>query len=302
MRVLITGGSGLLGRYLLRTKPNDTEVALTWHENINGVAETLDQWYKLNIHNRAKVCELFEATRPDFVVHCAAVGSVDYAQSETGYQSVFEVNVTGTSHIIDACNGYKSKLIYISTNAVYGGDKPPYTETSLLEPVNSYGQIKERAERAVRSNAKRWLIIRPFLLYGWPWPDGRTNWAVKLIHGLRDKSFKLVHDHIWMPTYAGDVAEAIWKLSDRDNEIYNVASMERATLYEFGLKVCDVFGLEKRLIEPVDSDYFPTIAPRPKDTTYDLSKLAAEGIMLGDIRTGLEKMRWEMRENEEITK
>jgi dTDP-4-dehydrorhamnose reductase len=253
----------------------------------------------LDIRNRQAVFDLFDQIRPDLVIHCAAVGSVDFAQDDSGYQDVFDVNVTGTSHVIDACNGYKSKLIYISSNAVYGGDKPPYNEVSPLEPVNSYGQIKKAAEAAVIDKAKRWLIIRiirPFLLYGWPWPGGRTNWAVKLIEGLKDKSYKLVHDHIWQPTYAGDVAEAIWKLSEQgSNEIYNVAAMERATLYEFGLKVCDVFGLEKNLIEPVDSNYFPTIAPRPKDTTYDLAKLAARGIILSDIRTGLEKMR---RENE----
>jgi dTDP-4-dehydrorhamnose reductase len=288
MKVLITGGSGLLGRYLLRV-----EIALTWYENIKGAPETSDPWYKLDIRDRQAVFDLFEATQPNLVIHCAAVGSVDYAQSDHGYQSVFEVNVTGTSHIIDACNGYKSKLVYISTNAVYGGDKPPYDEISSLQPVNSYGAIKVTAERVVKDKAKRWMIIRPFLLYGWPWPGGRTNWAVKLIERVGDKSYKLVHDHIWQPTYAGDVAEAIWKLSEQDNQIYNVAAMERATLFEFGLKVCNVFGLEIRLIEPVDSNFFPTIAPRPKDTTYDLKKLVAQGIMLSDIRTGLEKMRGE---------
>jgi dTDP-4-dehydrorhamnose reductase len=293
MKVLITGGSGLLGRYLLKTEPSDVEIALTWHENPSGTTETSDIWYKLDVRNRAAVCDLFEAIRPDLVIHCAAVGSVDFAQNESGYQSVFEVNVTGTSHIVDACNGYKSKLIYISTNAVYAGDNPPYDEDSQLEPVNSYGVIKVAAEQAVKDKAKRWVIIRPFLLYGWPYPGGRTNWAVKLIQGLGDKSYKLVHDHIWQPTYADDVAWAIWKLSGQDNQIYNVATMERATLYEFGLKVCDVFGLEKQLIEPVGSDYFPTIAPRPQDTTYNLEKLTANGIMLNDIRTGLEKMRME---------
>lgn len=296
MKVLITGGSGLLGRYLLRTKPSDVEITLTWHKNINGVADTLNTWYKLDIRDRAAVCDLFEATRPDLVIHCAAVGSVDYAQNDSGYQSVFEVNVTGTSHIVDACNGYKSKIVYISTNAVYGGDKPPYDEASPLEPVNSYGAIKVAAERAV-DKAKRWVIVRPFLLYGWPWPGGRTNWAVKLIEGLGNKSYKLVHDHIWQPTYAGDAAEAIWKLSEQDNQIYNVAAIERATLYEFGLKVCDVFDLERRLIQPVDSNYFPTIAPRPKDTKYDLGKLHQQGIILSDIRTGLEKMRAENENN-----
>lgn len=293
MKVLITGGSGLLGRYLLRTKPKDVEITLTWYENANGVAETLNVWCKLDIRDREAVFDLFEAIRPDLVIHCAAVGSVDYAQNNSGYQSVFDVNVTGANHIIDACNGYKSKLVYISTNAVYAGDCPPYSENSPLKPVNSYGAIKATAERIVMDRARKWLIIRPFLLYGWPWPEGRTNWAVKLIEGLKDKSYKLVHDHIWQPTYAGDMAAAIWKLSDQDREIYNVAAMERATLYEFGLKVCDVFGLEKQLIEPVDSDYFPTMAPRPKDTTYDLGKLSASGIILSDIRTGLEKMRME---------
>jgi dTDP-4-dehydrorhamnose reductase len=98
-------------------------------------------------------------------------------------------------------------------------------------------------------------------------------------------SYKLVNDHIWMPTYAGDMARTVWQLSNEDHEIYNVASPERATLYEFGLKVCDVFNLEKNLIKPIESDYFPTIAPRPKDTTYDLVKLTGQGIVLSDIKT-----------------
>jgi dTDP-4-dehydrorhamnose reductase len=54
-----------------------------------------------------------------------------------------------------------------------------------------------------------------------------------------------------------------------------------------------VFDLEKRLIEPVQSDHFPSIAPRPKDTEYDLVKLSSQGIRLSDIKTGLEKMRAE---------
>jgi dTDP-4-dehydrorhamnose reductase len=291
MRVLITGGSGLLGRYLLKTKPDDVDLALTWNKNINGVADTLNLWYKLDIRNRADVCDIFEVFRPDLVVHCAAIGGVDFAEGD--YQSTFEVNVTGTSHIVDACNGYKSKFVYISTNAVFSGNLPPYNEKSPLEPVNSYGVIKTHAERMVRDTAQKWLIIRPFLLYGWPWPGGRTNWAARLIEGLGNKSYKLVHDHIWQPTYAGEVAETIWKLSDQDHEIYNVAAPERATLYEFGLKVCDVFGLEKNLIRPVGSDYFPSIARRPNDTTYDLVKLKDAGIILSDIKTGLERMKAE---------
>jgi dTDP-4-dehydrorhamnose reductase len=220
-------------------------------------------------------------------------GLIDKDVNPEGYQLTFEVNVTGTKNVIDACNGYKTKIIYVSSNAVFSGNLPPYDEKSPLEPINAYGSIKRQAEQTIRDLARKWLILRPFLMYGWPYPGGRTNWAVKLVENLGNKSYKLVHDHVWMPTYAKEVAETIWQLSDQDHEIYNVAAPESVTLYEFGLKVCEVFDLEKRLIEPVQSDHFPSIAPRPKDTEYDLVKLSSQGIRLSDIKTGLEKMRAE---------
>lgn len=291
MRILITGGSGLLGKSLLETAPKEYILSLTY--NKNWPLDTKQAiWYHLDVRNRADIFELFELVKPNVVIHCASIGSVDF--TENNYQPVRDVNVGGLGHIIDACNGYKSKLIYISTNAVFSGKHPPYCEESPLEPVNSYGVIKREAERLVRDTANKWLIIRPFMLYGWPYSGGRTNWAVKIINALsQEDKQKLVNDVIWMPTYAPDCAEVIWHLASKeiDKEIFNVASPERVTLYEFGLQVCDVFDLDKDLLEPVDTDYFRSIAKRPVDTTYDLIKLAQYGFMLSDVRTGLLKMR-----------
>jgi dTDP-4-dehydrorhamnose reductase len=248
----------------------------------------------LNIKNRSDIFDVFDLTKPNIVIHCASIGSVDY--TEDHYQPVRDVNVGGLGHVIDAANGYKSKLVYISTNAVYSGDLPPYDEKSPLEPVNAYGAIKREAENLVRSTASKWLIVRPFMLYGWPYPGGRTNWAIKIINNK--ESFKLVDDIVWMPTYAPDCAAAIWKLlfqKEINHEVFNVASPERATLYQFGLKVCEVFGLEKNLIKPVKSRYFSigkgVLAKRPKDTSYNLVKLSEAGIMLNNIKTGLEEMK-----------
>jgi dTDP-4-dehydrorhamnose reductase len=177
---------------------------------------------------------------------------------------------------------------------------PPYDENSPLEPVNAYGVIKREAESLIRSNSEKWLIFRPFMLYGWPWLGGRVNWAIRIVGELQlNRRLKLVDDVTWMPTYAPDCAATIWKLlfqKELDQEIFNVASPERATLYQFGLKVCEVFGLEKNLLRSVDSDFFSigqgaVKAKRPKDTTYDLVKLSQHGFMLSDIKTGLEKMR-----------
>jgi dTDP-4-dehydrorhamnose reductase len=293
MKILITGGSGLLGKSLLETALKDHKITSTYNKNWQKTTEQVI-WYQLDIRNRSNIFEVFDRVKPNIVIHCASIGSVDY--TEDHYHEVRQVNVTGLSHVIDAANGCKTKMVYISTNAVYSGKSPPYNENSPLEPINSYGIIKREAERLVRDIANKWLIIRPFLLYGWPYPGGRTNWAVNIIQSLTNsqKGLKLVNDIIWMPTYAPDCAEAIWKLLfqiELDRGIFNVAAPERATLYEFGLKVCDVFSLEKNLLRPVDTEYFFNIAKRPKDTTYDLIKLSGEGIILSDIKTGLERMK-----------
>ncbi len=294
MKILITGGSGLLGKSLLETKPDDVSLVLTWFKNIYGVASGFDTWYKLDVRSQADVYEVFQMVQPDAVIHCAAIGSVDYAADH--YDEVAGVNIAGTKNVVNAANGFDATVIYISTNAVYSGNLPPYSEISPLEPVNDYGLIKMQAERYVRDIAKSWLIIRPFLLYGWPYQGARNNWANAIINKLRDGKggFKMVNDCVWMPTYAPDCAAAIWKLLFQiqdSNEIFNVASPERSTLYEFGLKGCEVFGLDQNLISPVGSDYFPSIAQRPVDTSYDLDKLTAAGIILADIKTGLKRMR-----------
>lgn len=203
----------------------------------------------------------------------------------------------GLINIIDACNDYRAELVYISSNAVYSGDDPPYDEESPLEPVNAYGLLKRAAERAVRDTARHWFIIRPFMLYGWPYPGGRTNWAAYIVSSLgKGQPLKLVDDIIWMPTYAPDCASAIWEIIYRgcNKEIFNVASPERLTLYQFGLKVCEVFGLDKSLLTPVKTSYFAAgevLAQRPQDTSYDLIKLTESAISLMDARTGLEMMR-----------
>lgn len=295
MKILITGGSGLLGKSLLETAPKEHDLSLTYNKNWRRNSENAI-WYALNVRNRADIFELFELVRPNVVIHCASIGSVDY--TEDHYLEVRDVNVGGLSDIIDAANGYKSKIVYISTNAVFSGKNPPYDEGSSLEPINSYGVIKREAERLVKDKADKWLIFRPFLLYGWPYPGGRTNWAVKIAQTLRSGNKQhLVNDITWMPTYAPDLAGVIWALLAEDQQIYNVAAPERVTLYEFGLHVCDAFDLDKKLLVPIESKQLSVIlgtlklAKRPKDTTYDLSKLAQLGFMLSDTKTGLEKMK-----------
>lgn len=284
MKVLITGGSGLLGKSLKETKPLGIDIKSTWYTNCVGAD------YQLDVCNKSQVEYIVSMVRPDVIIHCAAIGSVDYA--EKNFTGVRQVNVEGTKNIARAAHNIKAKFVFISTNAVFSGRNPPYNEQSLLDPINRYGSIKREAEQRVKE-INNWLIIRPFLLYGWPHINGRSNWFFSILQSLIDhKPLKLVNDRYWQPTSARDCAATVWQLMDHKNEIFHVASDERVTLYEFGLKIAWLWSYRgEDYITPISSDELPGIAPRPVDTTYDLTKLHNAGITLPGIEEGLKALK-----------
>lgn len=283
MKALIFGGSSLLGRYLTLTKPKWIDLDLTWYSNpIDG--------YQVDITQKSQVQNVIDRVKPDVIINCSAIGSVDYAEKH--YQESFAVNVLGLENIIWAASN--SKLVHISSNAVYKGDSPPYNEQSPQFPVNSYGKIKLKAERSLMIHPDR-LLIRPFLLYGYPNERGRGNWATIVIEKLsQGKELRLVDDIIWQPTYAYDCAKAIWGLiPDNTKESYNIAAVNKLTLYDLGLEVARVWGLDSNLIKPVRAAMFKGMAPRPVDTSYNLSKVRNTGIKLRSASEGLEAMKGE---------
>lgn len=286
MRVLITGGSSLLGKSLLETKPATVDLSQTWFTNY------VSGGYHLDICNKSQVAYIFERSRPDVVIHCAAVGSVDY--TENHFTETHIVNVIGTSNIVNAAADHKALMVYISTNAVFAGDNPPYDESSECHPVNRYGSIKREAETVVRTR-RNWLIIRPFLLYGQPYPGGRQNWYTTITRNLAaGKVTRLVNDRFWQHTNAGDVAAAIWKLVElgKQDEVYHVASDETMSLYDFGVRVAKHHKADPTLIVPMSSDDLPVgTAPRPVDTTYCLGKIHELGIYCRNVEKGLKGLK-----------
>lgn len=283
MRVLIVGGSSLLGKYLTKTKPTwVTNLSCTWYANhIDG--------YQLDISVKSQVGYILQTTKPDLVINCAAIGSVDFAQDN--YKAVYDTNVIGLENLIK--ESYKARLIHISSNAVYGGDKPPYTEDSVQKPVNLYGRIKHLSEQSLMIHPD-WVIIRPYMLYGWPYPYGRGNWVKMIVEKLQNnEQINLVNDVYWQPTYVEDVAQAIWQLALNSNpkQSYNVAANNSMTLFELGLIIADIWGLDVSLIKAIKSSDLVGVAPRPKNTRYDLTKIEKTGIKIDGILSGLERMK-----------
>lgn len=293
-RVLITGGTGLLGRYLLETAPEEAEVAATFHRN-PPPQEGSGRFQPLDVRDGEAVEGLFRQLRPEWVIHTASVGSVDEAQRDPA--RVRAINVEGTRAVGEACLRHGSRLLYISSNAVFDGKHPPYKEEDPLCPLNRYGELKAEAEQWVRRSLPEALILRPILMYGWPLEGGRENAVTRWLKALeKGTPVQVSEETVSMPLWAADCARAVWTgLLRNKRGILHVGGADRVTMHEFAREVCRCFGQDERLLRPLPDGAFTHLAPRPKDTSFDLTRLRREfGIEPLGVREGLAQMRLQL--------
>jgi len=290
-KVLITGVTGLLGKALAESNEAHELVGTYLPKTLGAPlydfpTETLD------VRDRDKLLHVFNVSRPDVVIHTASMGSVDYCESHK--EESWEINVKGTENVAHFCEEFGAKFIFISSNAVYSGDNPPYSESDHINPINFYGELKVKGEEITQKCNVSWAIIRPILMYGWHHPTGRPNpvtWQISMME--KEKKIKMVDDVLCNPLYSINCAEAIWSVIDREkNGTYNIAGMNSLSRYDFAIEVAEVFGFNKEDIEPVPSTYFKEIAPRPKDASYNVGKMEKDlGVRPLTSKEGLERMK-----------
>jgi dTDP-4-dehydrorhamnose reductase len=293
-RILITGGTGLLGQALLSSAPPDPSLFGTYLPDKAPSSELACPFFPLDVRDAAQVAQVFDRVRPDLVIHAASIGSVDY--SEHHREESWAVNVGGTHNVGYACAHHHAKLIFISSNAVFDGEHPFYAEEAPVNPINYYGQLKVEGEEWVKSSGLDYAIVRPILMYGWHLPIERGNWVTTWIRTLgQGQRVKVVNDTRTKPLFARNCAEAIWAVVAQNRTgVYHVAGADHITLHELALKTAEVFGLDASLIDPVPSSYFPEIAPRPRDTSFDTSKMEKElGVRPWGVQDGLIHMQAE---------
>lgn len=293
-RVLITGGTGLLGVAFQRSAPQDIQGFSIYFPERSLPVPLPFAVRAADVSDRMQMQSVFEWAKPDAVIHAAAIGSVDFA--ERNREETRKVNVGGTEVVVELCQIFQSRLIYISSNAVFDGRTPFYSETALVNPINYYGQLKVDSENLVRKSGIPWAIARPILMYGWPYPGERDNPVVWWVRSLENSQPIKVVDNVFskpLPAWSG--ADVIWALIQQNRTgIYHVAGRDHISLYQFALLTAAVFGLDASLITPVPDSYFPEIAPRPQDTSFDTTKMETElGVKTVGVRDGLIKMKAE---------
>ena len=246
----------------------------------------------MDIRNKGDVEKVFFEISPKIVINTAAVS--DFNQCENDGELSWEVNFNGTKNIMAASEKIGARLIHISTDLVFDGLKGNYTEEDIPTPLSNYGKSKLAADNYILSNNSNYCVLRPSLIYGWSLNTSRS-FIEKIIQGIQNqKIYYGFVDECRNPIYVANLCEIILKVGKNLslNGLYHVCGPKSVSRYDFALKTCDVFGMDKSLVIPSTADDYVFSSLRPKDCSMKNTKIesALQEKILG-IDDGLNEMK-----------
>lgn len=275
-KMLITGGSGLLGQYLNLSTDDEFEI-LTLHRTNTGNCKEFNS-ANLDIRNEDELKGIFEYFRPDIVIHTAAITNPQLKQNQKS-RDYFETNVKATKKIAERSQEINAKLIYISTDLVYAGYRGSFLkEDAKLIPATLYAETKLMGEIKVKETTENHLILRTALLYGTGLNHSRCYFDIMLKNLSDGIPVKLFSDQFRTPISLKDASRIIAELAKTDlkKETFNLGGLERLSRQEMGEILCSIAGYGKNIIEKITMDAIPDF-PKVKDVSLNTEKLQSFG-------------------------
>lgn len=267
MKVLVTGANGMLGKAIcLQTAPADVELH---------AADIVGAQIDLDITCPTAVQEVIHSIAPDVIIHCAAYTQVDRAEEEPDV--AYRVNALGSELVALAADRVAAAMCYISTDFVFDGAKrAAYHEYDEPNPLSAYARTKLAGELAVARHCRRHWIVRTAWLYG---EHGR-NFPATILRAAREgRQLRVVADQTGSPTYARDLARAIWRLiAHAGYGTYHIVNLGSASWYELARRTLDAAGLYDVPVQPIPSSDWPSPARRPAYSPLSSLRGPAEGL------------------------
>lgn len=287
MRLLIAGWQGQLARAFVDAAPARSDI----------VALALGR-PALDLCEVRAIERALSEDRPNVVINTAGYTAVDKAEDEP--ERAVALNRDGARLLAKVAAERGVPIIHMSTSNVFGGEKEaPYVETDAAAPINVYGRSKLEGEADVRAANPRHIILRTSWIFS---PFGGNFIAEIVQKARRGEPLRIVTDQLGSPTYAHDLATAIFDIAalahaSRSTEsapiwgTYHIANAGGpATWHAAAQQACRAAGFDTaaEAITPITSGELATRAPRPRNSSLDTSYLASHlGLTLRDWRAAL---------------
>jgi len=268
--ILLTGASGFLGKILFRTFSSYSETTGLCYSN-----QCSPAFLQADISDPSRLLHILNSLNPEFIVHSAAWRDPERCEKDPA--GARKLHVDATALMAEWCNQQQRCLVYISTDYVFDGTKPPYHESDPVSPVSVYGETKAAGECAARI-ANEHIIVRIPLQYGFSQvPD--DSFIIKVLEKLASNTqIKLDYAQLRHPTLGDDVARAIILLRNmKFTGIIHLCGPTAITRYEMWQTIADMFECDRSLISALpEPEKF--LAARPNDSRMSTELYASLGL------------------------
>jgi dTDP-4-dehydrorhamnose reductase len=229
----------------------------------------------LDLEAPASIEAAIEAARPDAVVHSAAMADADACERDP--ERARRVNVDASAVLASACRRRGIRVVALSTDLVFAGDRGLVDEAETPRPILAYGRSKLEGERALLREAPSAVVLRVALVSG-QGHGSRGTATESIAWALREgRSLRLFTDQFRTPVDVDSVADAVERaLLRAGGGVFHVGGPERLSRHALGLRVASVLGLDPGRVEAVRQADAPIGLPRPADVSLDSARAARE--------------------------
>lgn len=273
MQILVTGANGQLGNEMrIVAKGSKDKYIFTDVVEVEGQETTI-----LDITDLDAIRKMVSDNDVKVIVNCAAWTNVDGAEDPEKYSLVEKLNATAPENLAIAMKEVGGLLVHISTDYVFGGDpyNTPCKEDQKGTPTGVYGMTKLHGEQAIQKTGVDYLIFRTAWLYS----EFGKNFVKTMLNLTATKlQLKVVFDQVGTPTYAYDLAKAIYDIIENrkfegNTGIYHYSNEGVTSWYDFTKLIAEIAGNKECDIQPCHSDEFPSPVKRPAFSVLDKTKV-----------------------------
>ena len=260
MNILVTGANGQLGN----------EMQVLARENLQYTYFFTDV-QELDICDEQAVYAYVSEHKIDIIVNCAAYTAVDKA--EDNVELCDKLNNIAPGYLARAAQANGTAMIQVSTDYVFDGTAHiPYTEEEPTCPASVYGSTKLAGEQNVMDHCEKAMVIRTAWLYS-IYGNNFVKTMIRL--GQERDSLGVIFDQIGTPTYANDLAQAIFAAINKGvvRGIYHFSDEGVCSWYDFTIAIHRLAGITSCKVKPLHTADYPAKAPRPHYSVLDKTKI-----------------------------
>ena len=285
-KLFLTGASGFLGGNFIHKYSEEFKIFGAYNHN-SPILENVKP-VQIDLSDSDELTRVLDSIKPDYILHLAALSAPDACENNPDLS--YSCNVSSAINLATYCSENNIPLVIASTDMVFDGENPFYSEDSQTNPINLYGKHKLEAEMKSREIFPELVICRLPLLYGKSYTSAKNTLLTILDTLNSGKELKLFTDQYRTPASASEACEGLKLALNMKSDTIHLGGNDHLSRFEMGQVICEEFGFDKKLLIPVLQNNTTMIAQRPIDVSLNNDKAKNLGWMPTSFREEISKI------------